>query len=172
MPYVLPSSAILPHYQRDMSDDFPSLDAVLDALETQPLCAALLKLNIFAEGSGQVDLGQWAIAELHGYSDNEPYPSYRNVSLQYFDQGGQTIPSLSEQYGSWPILNGVQQLELQFKRGLTIKPPPEVLDFLSQACDRKVFGGHVSSEVLKQLLAAIRQEATERLQSLRSMSKE
>jgi hypothetical protein len=155
-----------------MSDDFPSLDAVVDALETQPLSAALLKLNIFAEGSGQVDLGQWAIAELNGYPSNETYPSYRNVALQYFDGGGQAIPSLSEQYGSWPILNGVQQLELQFKRGLTIKPPPEVLDFLSQACDRKVFGGHISSEALQQLFAAIRQEATDRLKSLRAMRME
>ncbi|WP_019501873.1 hypothetical protein [Pseudanabaena sp. PCC 6802] len=146
-----------------MPDNPSSLDAVLVALETEPLSAALLELNTFAEASGQVELCQWAIAELHGYSGNETYPSYRNLSLQYFDGGGQAIPSLSEQYGSWPVLNGVQQLELQIKHGLTIKPPPEVLDFLSQACDRQVFGGHVNPETLQQLLAAIRTEAINRL---------
>lgn len=149
-----------------MSDDPSSLDAVLVALETEPIAEALLKLNAFAEVNGQADLGQWAIAELHGYSDRETYPSYRNLSLQYFDGGGQAIPSLSEQYGSWPVLNGVQQLELQAKHGLTIKPPPEVLDFLSQACDRKVFGGHVSPETLQQLFTAIRTEAIDRLKSI------
>jgi hypothetical protein len=155
-----------------MPADPSSLDAILVTLETEPLGEALFKLNVFAEASGQADLGQWAIAELHGYPGNETYPSYRNVSLQYFDGGGQSIPSLSEQYGSWPLLNGVQQLELQIKHGLTIKPPPEVLDFLSQACDRQVFGGHVNSESLQQLFAAIRQEATDRLKSLRSMRME
>ncbi|NJL43075.1 MAG: hypothetical protein HC856_09295 [Pseudanabaena sp. RU_4_16] len=162
--------------------DAHSFDTVLLALESEPpaealdeigngirsgsLSDALLKLHDFAQANGQTALSQWAIAELNGYATDVTYPSYRTVSLQYFDSSGQAISSLSEPYGSWPLLNGVQILELHIKYGLTLKLPPEILDFLSQACDRKVFGGHVSPNQIEQLIAAIRTEAINQLKAL------
>ncbi len=162
--------------------DAHSFDTVLLALESEPpaealdetgngiqegsLSAALLKLHDFAQANGQTALSQWAIAELNGYATEAAYPSYRTVSLQYFDSSGQAIPSLSELYGSWPLLNGVQILELHIKYGLTLKLPPEILDFLSQACDRTVFGGHVSPNRIEELLTAVRAEAINQLKAL------
>lgn len=162
--------------------DAHSFDTVLLALESEPpaealdetgngiqegsLSAALLKLHDFAQANGQTALSQWAIAELNGYTTEAAYPSYRTVSLQYFDSSGQAIPSLSELYGSWPLLNGVQILELHIKYGLTLKLPPEILDFLSQACDRTVFGGHVSPNRIEELLTAVRAEAINQLKAL------
>jgi hypothetical protein len=159
--------------------DAHSFDTVLSALQSEPptealdelgdvmqegtLSAALLKLHDFAQANGHTDLAEWAIAELNGYAADATYPSYRTVSLSYFDRAGQAIPSLSEPYGSWPLLNGVQILELHGKHGLTLKLPPEILDFLSQACDRPVFGGHVSSNQIEELLAAVRAEAINKL---------
>ena len=162
--------------------DFCSFDTVLFALEsvrsgvdleeTQngiqdgTLSAALLKLRDFAQANEQNALFDWAIAELDGYAADATYPIYRTVSLGYFDNAGQAIPSLSEQYGSWPLLSGVQILESHLKHGLTLKLPPQILDFLSQACDRQVFGGHVSPNQIEKLLAALRAEAINKLKSL------
>ncbi len=162
--------------------DAHSFDTVLFALESEPLTealdetgngiqegslsAALLKLQDFAQSNGQKDLSQWAIAELNGYAVDATYPSYRTVSLGYFDSAGQAIPSLSEPYGSWPLANGVQVLESHIKHGLTLKLPPEILDFLSKACDRNVFGAHVSPNQIEELLAAVRAEAINQLKAL------
>jgi hypothetical protein len=149
-----------------MLADSNSLDLVLVALETELLSEAMLKLHAFAQANGRLDLSEWAIAELHGYPDDALYPSYRNISLQYFDKSGQAIPSLSEQYGTWPLLNGIEQLESQVKYGLTLKLPPEILDFLSQACDRTVFGGHVNPSQIAELLTHVRAEAISRLKNV------
>ncbi len=162
--------------------DAHSFDTVLLALESEPpteaidelgdvildgtLSAALLKLHDFAQSSGHTDLAEWAIAELNGYAADATYPSYRTVSLQYFDNAGQSIPNLSEPYGSWPLLSDVKVLESHVKHGLTLKLPPEILDFLSQACDRTVFGGHVSPKQIEALLTAVRVEAINRLKTL------
>jgi AbiTii len=162
--------------------DAHSFDTILSALKSEPpteasdelgdviqdgiLSAALLKLHDFAQSNGHTDLAEWAIAELNGYAADATYPSYRTVSISYFDNAGQAIPSLSEPYGSWPLLNGVQILELHGKHGLTLKLQPEILDFLSQACDRTVFGGHVSPSQIEELLAAVRVEAINKLKAL------
>jgi AbiTii len=142
------------------------LDETGDAIQSGSLSAALLKLHVFAQANGHTDLAKWAIAELNGYADDATYPSYRTVSLGYFDNAGQAIPSLSESYGSWPLVSGVQVLESHVKYGLTLKLPPEILDFLSQACDRTVFGGHVSSKQIAELLAAVRAKAIDKLKAL------
>jgi AbiTii len=143
-----------------------ALDETGDEIQKGSLSAALLKLDDFSQANGQTALSQWAIAELNGYAADAPYPSYRTVSLQYFDNTGQAIPSLSEPYGSWPLLSGVQVLESYVNNGLTLKLPSEVLDFLSQACDRTVFGGHVSPNQIEALLTAVRAEAIAKLKEL------
>lgn len=141
---------------------------ILISLEQEPLTDALEKLEEFARSQQQQALAQWANLELEGYSGEylNHCPSYRIVALSYFDTGGQVVPSLSEQYGSYPLFQGVRKLELHLKNGLTLTLPAEVTDFLSQACNRPIYGGHVSPAQLKSLLTNIRHEAIDKTKTI------
>ncbi|CAN1210421.1 hypothetical protein TUMEXPCC7403_09515 [Tumidithrix helvetica PCC 7403] len=141
--------------------------------ESPSLSAALEKLAEFAQAHHLVALEQFALNELRGYTDSQQsssasYPSYRVVALDYFDTGGQAMPSLSAQYGSYPLLNGLHKLELHLKNGLALNLPSPVLNFLSQAANREVRGGHVAPSRLQTLLESIRYEAIGKLKHVDS----
>lgn len=133
-----------------------------------PLSDALTQLEQFAKFQGDEETSQWSMIELEGYLGKHANncPDYRTVMLNYFDASGQVIPSLKEDYGSWSLLHGVRKLEMHVKNGLTLKLPAEVENFLSQACNGKVYGGHVPPNQIEAVLEAIRTEVTAKLQKL------
>jgi hypothetical protein len=129
------------------------------------LSSALEKLADFAQAHQLNSLRQFAIAELEGYTNNT-YPNYRVVELDYFDIGGQALPQLKPQYASYPLLNGLVKLELHLKNGLALNLPAPVLNFLSQAANREVRGGHVSPSQLLALLKSVRDAAIGKLNEI------
>jgi hypothetical protein len=136
--------------------------------QNESLSKALEKLADYAEANRLEPLKQFALNELSGYTDGDPnhakpYPSYRTVNLDYFDRGGQSITNLNQQYSSYPLLNGLNKLELHRKNGMTLNLPAPVLSFLSQASNCEVRGGHVSPPQLQALFEQIRAEAIKRL---------
>ncbi len=134
------------------------LKEILTCLEAQPLSAALSEIKDFAIAKNLSNLSAWTGNELYGYVSDD-YPQYRIVTLKYFDKSGQAIPDLSQQYGTWPLSSGIHKLETHLKHGLTLKLPPQVLDFLSQKSCSEVFGGYVEPQQLKQVVEAVHNEA-------------
>lgn len=145
------------------------LREILTCLEAQPLSEALSQLKSFAIAQNLSNLAAWTGNELYGYSSDD-YPQYRIVNLKYFDKSGQTIPELSQEYGSWPLSSGIHKLETHLKHGLTLKLPPQVLDFLAQKSRSEVFGGYVEPQQIKQIVESVRNEALLKLQKTESSS--
>ncbi len=142
-----------------------ALADVLAGLESAPLSEALSALARYATAIDASELVAWATDELEGYTT--PCPDYRTVAIGYFDVSGQSICGILDKYATWPLHHGIDRLEQHLKNGLTLRLPAPALQFLSQECGREVFGGHVTPEVLKSLLARIRCEAKQRLQGVR-----
>ncbi|WP_146048671.1 hypothetical protein [Pseudanabaena sp. BC1403] len=142
-----------------------SLDNILAALEERleleeaidglPLTQALEKCLTFADANSLVKLSEFIKQEIYGYGSSPP--SYRYVQLSYFDAGGQLINGLN-QYSIYPIVTGVCKLELHLKNGLTLILPKQILTFLSQVSGQEVDTGHVSPNLIKNLLETIRKE--------------
>jgi hypothetical protein len=142
-----------------------SLENILAALESRleleeainklPLTQALEKCLAFANDNSSMELAEFIKQELYGYSTQAP--SYRYAQLSYFDAGGQFINGLN-QYSIYPVVTGVCKLELHLKNGLTLILPKQILTFLSQVAGREVDTGHVSPDLIKNLLETIRKE--------------
>ncbi len=144
---------------------FFSLDNILAALEPRlELEKAINKLSLtqvleqclaFADASSAIELSEFIKQELYGYGSQTP--SYRYLQLSYFDAGGQFINGLN-QYSIYPIVTGVCKLELHLKNGLTLILPKQILTFLSQVSGQEVDTGHISPDLIKNLLETIRKE--------------
>lgn len=63
-----------------------SLENVLNALNSELLSEAILKLELFAKQKELEELHQWAFRELNGYTDKAP--SYREITIVYEDYDG------------------------------------------------------------------------------------
>jgi hypothetical protein len=152
-----------------------SLDNILAALESSleleeainklPLTQALEKCLAFAEANSDIELSEFVKQELYGYGGQTP--SYRHLQLSYFDAGGQIVNGLN-QYSSYPIVTGVCKLELHLKNGLTLILPKQILSFLSRVAGREVDTGHVSPDLIKNLLETIRKETIIKLTAIAS----
>ena len=142
-----------------------SLDDILTALESRleseeaidkfALTQALEQCLLYAEANHFIYLVEFVKQELYGYISQPP--SHRYVKLSYFDAGGQFINGLN-QYSIYPVVTGVCKLELHLKNGLTLILPKQISTFLSQASGQEVDTGHVSPDLLKNLLETIRKE--------------
>lgn len=146
------------------------LDDVLAALESRlgseeplnklPLTQALEECLSFTQANNSIDVCEFIKQELHGYTTQPP--NYRYVRLSYFDAGGQFIDGLN-QYSIYPLATGVCKLEMHLKNGLTLMLPKQILTFLSQVSGREVDTGHVSPDIIKNLLETIRKETIHRV---------
>jgi hypothetical protein len=126
-----------------------------EAIDKLPLTKVLEQCLIYAEANYFIELAEFIKQEIYGYSSQPP--SHRYVKLSYFDDGGQFINGL-DQYSIYPVVTGVCKLELHLKNGLTLILPKQILAFLSQVSGRAVDTGHVSPEVINNLLEIIRKE--------------
>lgn len=143
----------------------PSLEDILSSLELRleteaaiaklPLTKALEQCLVFAQSHNLPEFSESIKQELYGYRDQPP--NYRYATISYFDVGGQFINGLN-QYSVYPIVTGVTKLELHLKNGLTLMLPKQILTFLSQVSGREVDTGHISSQVIVNLLESIRKE--------------
>ena len=146
------------------SPTIPSLEDVLTALEVrlefeeaiaQPqLTQVLEQCLLFAQAQNLADIAQLIKQELDGYIGESP--SDRNVTLSYFDGGGQLVNGLN-QYSSYPLVTGIRKLELHLKNGLTLRFPAQIVTFLSEVAGREVDSGHVSPLEINKLLENIRE---------------
>ncbi len=152
-----------------------SLDNILAALESRleleeainklPLTHALEKCLAFADTNNAIELSTFIKQELYGYGSQTP--SYRYLQLSYFDAGGQFINGLN-QYSIYPVVTGACKLELHLKNGLTLILPKQILKFLSQVSGREVDTGHISPDLIQNLLETIRKETIIKLTAIAS----
>ncbi|ELS32181.1 MULTISPECIES: hypothetical protein [Pseudanabaena] len=141
-----------------IEDILASLEVRLELEESShklPLTRSLEKCLLFAEANKYDDLHELLKQEAYGYSN--PAPNYRYVQLSYFDVGGQMVNGLS-QYSSYPLVTGVNKLELHLKNGLTLMLPKQILAFLSKVSGREVDTGYLSPPAISNLLDIIRHE--------------
>jgi hypothetical protein len=163
------SLKITPQLQElaDRLDAIANPDLPESALQPAlPLSEILQELWQFCRGQTQpttalTELGNWLELELSGYGSNpaRQLPAYRQVRLDYFDQGGQSIKSIDDRYRAWNLTQSITKLEAHQKNGLTLTLAPQITAFLSQTAGKEIFGGYVSAKQIKAIVTLTRDHA-------------
>lgn len=155
-----------------------ALKEVLDALQNEPLSAALGKLEAFATATAQSDLALWAGAELSGYSSRNQeveLPEYRKVGVQWLDAYSRPVQldvadkRLEGLLLRLPLPTGVDELEPFSANGLVMNHPGIQRQLTKLITDRwgepmQFSGARVSGQAVQGLLQRIRAEARRRVQ--------
>ena len=145
-----------------------SFQEVLEALQTQHLASALLKLESFAKAQGIEELSQWALKELEGYNDflDKDVPDYRKLSVKWQDVYGRQVliqhfDLVAANYCR--LRTGVQEVEQYSANGLAIQDSIWI-NILSQRTGVQIYRAIVEPQKVRALLERIRNEAVRKLQ--------